>query len=73
MWTQGWIEIARYPAYLPDDILIDKIQVEPKFEYYYAENEGVLIETHAGSKSYFFNTKRKLNLNERLKKIIPNQ
>jgi hypothetical protein len=63
MWSAGWIEIGRWDSYLPDDIIIDKVQRNEQYQFYIAENEGALIESHGGSKSYFFNTHRKLRLN----------
>lgn len=63
MYISGWIEVARYPAYLSDELVVKYVQQEPKHDFYIYEGDGILIETHAGSKSYFFNTHRLLRLN----------
>ena len=63
MYEAGWIQINVFPAYLPDDVIVAAVQTDPKNEFYVFENDGMLIETHEGSKSYFFNTHHKLRLN----------
>ncbi len=63
MHKEGWLEIARYPAYYPAEYISEDLTHDQKLEWYIIEGGGVLIETFAGSKSYFFNTHHKLRLN----------
>ena len=63
MYEQGWIEVGRFPAYLPDDVIVNSLIPDERMELYIVASDGVFIETFAGSKSFLFNTHQSLSPN----------
>jgi len=55
MYKEWFLEVGRWSAYLPDDVIINSIMGNKNLLLYAVNFNGVPLDTHAGCKSFFAN------------------
>ena len=60
MWKGGFWEVKNWDSYIPDDIILQEIEMDPTLILYAAQMDGVQLFTHENVKGFFFNIHHKL-------------